>query len=76
MSSSTSASCGQAVAMWVAEAPQYSGSYSPATGHWTQVVWKSTTAVGCGAARCSFGSFVVCRYSPPGNVMGQFAQNV
>ena len=47
-----------------------------------QVVWKSTTTVGCGYASCgaSFiipgGVFVVCRYSPAGNYLGEFAQNV
>ena len=48
----------------------------------TQVVWKSTTTLGCGYASCgaSFiipgGVFVVCRYSPAGNYLGEFAQNV
>lgn len=37
MMSSGSATCSDAAAMWVAEARYYSGSYSPSTGHWTQV---------------------------------------
>lgn len=46
------------------------------TGHFTQVVWKSTTAVGCGVAHCQGQELLVCNYSPPGNFTGQFQQNV
>ena len=52
-------------------------------GHFTQVVWKTSVKVGCGVKLdCSnmFGgmqnSAVVCRYSPPGNFIGQYTQNV
>ena len=49
-------------------------------GHYTQVVWRDTTKVGCGKAlsneKIFFNGvenvkveFVVCRYSPPGNVL-------
>lgn len=48
----------------------------PHAGHFTQCVWKATTAVGCGMARCGAATLVVCRYSPAGNVLGQFAANV
>ena len=47
-----------------------------------QVLWKSTTSVGCAVQHCpsvpGFGNgyFVQCNYSPPGNVLGQFPQNV
>ena len=41
-----------------------------------QIVWKDTTHVGCGLARCGSGVMVTCRYAPPGNVLGAFAQNV
>ena len=41
-------------------------------GHYTQVVWKSTRDIGCGMAQCGDASQVwVCRYSPPGNWVGQ-----
>lgn len=43
-----------------------------ACGHYTQVVWKSSTEVGCGNAVCGDSSQVwVCNYSPAGNVTGQ-----
>jgi uncharacterized protein YkwD len=40
-------------------------------GHYTQIVWRATTAVGCGAAHSSFREVWVCEYDPPGNVVGQ-----
>jgi pathogenesis-related protein 1 len=42
-------------------------------GHYTQVVWKSTTTVGCAMAVCkdSREQVWVCRYQPPGNWVGQ-----
>ncbi|MEP6558529.1 MAG: CAP domain-containing protein [Burkholderiales bacterium] len=41
-------------------------------GHYTQVVWQDTQAVGCGRAVCEDQSQVwVCQYSPPGNYTGQ-----
>lgn len=41
-------------------------------GHYTQVVWKATTDVGCGQATCDDNSQVwVCNYSPAGNMAGE-----
>ncbi|KAE9119103.1 hypothetical protein PF010_g7987 [Phytophthora fragariae] len=34
---------------------------------YSQVVWASTTSVGCATATCSGGELVVCEYSPAGN---------
>ncbi|KAI8494963.1 Cysteine-rich secretory protein 2 [Branchiostoma belcheri] len=46
--------------------------YPPPDGmctHYTQVVWASTTAVGCGYQHCPNGqSIVVCNYGPQGNL--------
>ncbi len=73
-----------AVAAWASEASDYD--YSGNTcgdvcGHYTQIVWRDTTDLGCGVAFCSSGSpfgarlpdwwYVVCNYGPPGNYVGR-----
>ena len=44
-------------------------------GHYTQIVWSSTTQIGCGIAQQTVGAnnwdILVCRYSPGGNIIGQ-----
>jgi hypothetical protein len=40
-------------------------------GHYTQIVWPSTTRVGCALASTARTDYLVCRYSPAGNVMGR-----
>jgi pathogenesis-related protein 1 len=40
-------------------------------GHYTQVVWKDTQWVGCGKASCGAEEVWVCRYAPPGNLIGR-----
>lgn len=40
-------------------------------GHYTQLIWPTTTQVGCGAAFSENGFYVVCNYSPAGNTLGQ-----
>ncbi len=41
-------------------------------GHYTQVVWKNTSEVGCGMAVCSDKAQLwVCQYTSRGNMVGQ-----
>ena len=42
-------------------------------GHYTQVIWKTTTTVGCAVAVCedSREQVWVCQYQPPGNWVGK-----
>jgi len=42
------------------------------TGHYTQMVWKSTTHIGIAKATCKDGAIIiVANYSPSGNYMGE-----
>jgi hypothetical protein len=70
------------VGLWVAEKKDFVNLPTPAfsrTGngeavaHYTQIVWRATTAVGCAVASIKTDDYLVCRYSPPGNVYGQRA---
>ena len=75
-----------AVDGWAAEESKYNYAkekFTEAAGHYTQLVWEATTSVGCGAVNCSNsaenganGWFLVCEYSPRGNVNGEFGLNV
>jgi len=40
-------------------------------GHYTQLVWRGTQEVGCAVAQGRNNDFLVCRYLPAGNVIGQ-----
>jgi len=40
-------------------------------GHYTQIIWYNTTEVGCAKAPSGRYDIFVCRYSPPGNYIGQ-----
>lgn len=66
--------------MWYEEHDKYrygNPGFSTNTGHFTQIVWQSSKEMGAGKAVSSSGAqFVVARYQPPGNVRGQFPENV
>jgi uncharacterized protein YkwD len=70
---------------WVNEKTLYNGGPVDSTnylifGHYTQIVWRGTTQIGCATAITQEGVppgavgetvYLVCRYSPPGNQFGQ-----
>ncbi|KAI0932293.1 hypothetical protein AcV5_004441 [Taiwanofungus camphoratus] len=72
-----------AIQSWTNEVSEYDPN-NPQPSHFTQVVWKATTQLGCAVQECSgifpssYGEakFYVCEYYPQGNVIGEFGQNV
>ncbi|KAJ3505096.1 hypothetical protein NLJ89_g7594 [Agrocybe chaxingu] len=75
----SSYSIAQAIKSWTDEVVDYNPN-NPSPSHFTQVVWKGTTQVGCAVQSCSgifearFGpaKYFVCEYSPQGNIIGRF----
>ncbi|KAH9812083.1 secreted protein [Melampsora americana] len=79
------------VSDWV-NGPEENLAYNPANpmySHFTQVIWSSTKSLSCARKSCSPLKdpesliqpsspivFWACEYFPPGNVIGQFAENV
>jgi uncharacterized protein YkwD len=64
---------------WYGEVAKYDfkrPGFSMNTGHFTQVVWVGTKRLGCGTATCKGNRIWVCNYDLPGNVEGQFKENV
>jgi uncharacterized protein YkwD len=67
---------------WIAEKANYrhgvfpnvsrTGKWSD-VGHYTQLVWRDTTHVGCAIETRGDRSVLACRYAPPGNVDGRTA---
>ncbi|TYC92522.1 CAP domain-containing protein [Novosphingobium sp. BW1] len=47
----------------------------PRVGHYTQMIWARTSAVGCALAHSAHHEYLVCRYDPPGNVWNESPYN-
>lgn len=81
-----SKSASDAIDMWYNEVKDYNfqtGGFSMSTGHFTQLVWKSTTKVGHGVAFSvdpnypSFTKMILCAdYQAAGNMQGAYQANV
>jgi len=68
------------VGHWVAEKKDFVDQpvpYSSRTGrfedvgHYTQIIWRATRTMGCAIASNRTDDYVVCRYLPAGNVVGE-----
>ncbi len=69
----------EVAAMWYDEVALYDFAkpgFSMAAGHFTQLVWRGTSMIGCGKASCGNGEIWVCNYEGPGNWEGAFPANV
>jgi uncharacterized protein YkwD len=78
----------QLVGLWGAEKPCFKCGTFPdvytgiglctdwtKVGHYTQMIWPTTTQIGCAAASSSsylYGKVLVCEYNPPGNWIGTY----
>ena len=51
------------------------GAGGRAVGHYTQLVWATSTRIGCGGVKYRDGKFnkfyLVCNYGPTGNWLGE-----
>lgn len=65
---------------WAAEKSLFRPGFFPAVSrsgnwtdvaHYTQMIWKGTTRVGCAVRKSRKWDFLICRYSPNGNLVGQ-----
>ena len=70
----------QMVASWSAEQSRFRPGIFPAVsrsgnwadvGHYTQMIWPTTTHLGCAIASGPRFDVLVCRYAPAGNVDGR-----
>ena len=70
----------QMVGTWIAERRYFRSGVFPnvsTTGNWmdvahyTTMVWPTTTRVGCAIHRARGFDYLICRYSPPGNIDGR-----
>lgn len=70
----------QMVSTWISEKSFFRPGIFPdvsTTGNWldvshyTTLIWPTTTRVGCAIHRTPDWEFLICRYSPPGNIDGR-----
>jgi hypothetical protein len=66
----------QMVGVWISERQYFKPGVFPdvsttgdwsRVGHYTQMIWPTTTAIGCAIHSDAKYDWTVCRYSPPGN---------
>ena len=80
MGSAAAFSLDEMVGSWAAEKSLFvpgtvpnvssSGHFSD-VGHYTQMIWRTTARLGCALHRARTSDYLICRYAPAGNVVGQ-----
>ena len=52
--------------------------FTKKAGHFTQLIWKATTDIGCGfcADKVNSKYYTVLLYYPAGNILGKFCENI
>ncbi|CAK8682608.1 unnamed protein product [Clavelina lepadiformis] len=73
------ASAGDAIIGWYSQYFLYgfnNPGLSPLTEDFTQLVWATTTTIGCGRAVAGSATYIVVHYNPPGNQPDIFQANV
>ena len=69
----------QMVGAWVSEGRQFRAGRFPQVaqggrweqvGHYSQMIWPGSVRVGCAMRSSTRNDYLVCRYSPAGNVVG------
>lgn len=70
----------QMVNAWIAESQFFKPGIFPnvsttgnwySVGHYSQMIWNSSTRLGCALASSAASDVLVCRYSPSGNISGR-----
>jgi uncharacterized protein YkwD len=79
MGDSAAYSPSEMVGLWISEVKLFKYGVFPSVtksdswtdvGHYTQLIWPTTTKLGCAKASGGGNDFLVCRYDPAGNVAG------
>lgn len=74
--------CQDSIDLWYNEISLYDYDHPNITaenGHFTQVVWRQTYKLGCGRAVSHGkvgGTYIVCNYDPPGNILEEEEENI
>ena len=75
-------SYGEMMGHWLAEGRNYRPLPVPQSsvtgefgdvGHYTQIIWRNTRELGCAEASNRRDDYIVCRYLPAGNLVGEVA---
>lgn len=67
-----------AIDAWYDEGKTYQYGLESTYDHFTALVWNSSSQLGCAYKYCNevWGSYIICSYYPPGNVVGKSSENV